>query len=89
MRGQSTGIAVLLAGALAAPPAAADPDCICRAQGRTFHLGETVCLATPNGPRRATCGMMANVTSWKVSGESCVVAVPQPPALQSAAFTSR
>ena len=67
-------VGVLPIGARDALTAQAAPDCICRAQGREFHLGETACIATPNGPRRATCGMVANVTSWKVSQTSCVVA---------------
>ena len=52
------------------PPAAA--DCTCRALGRDFELGRVVCLSTPNGPRLATCGMVLNNTSWRISDTPCV-----------------
>ena len=48
-------------------------DCICRAQGREFELGQTVCLASPKGPRIATCGMVLNNTSWQFSDTPCVI----------------
>lgn len=66
--------AVLLVGALDMSAARAADGCTCRAQGRAFMLGDTACIATPAGPRLATCGMAANVTSWTFSGTSCVVA---------------
>jgi len=40
---------VALTAALDARPAVADPECTCRAQGRDFTLGQSVCLATPRG----------------------------------------
>jgi hypothetical protein len=58
------------------PPAAA--DCTCRALGRDFVLGHAICLATPDGPRRAVCGMVLNNTSWHVSGTPCVLAAGEP-----------
>ena len=48
-------------------------DCVCRAQGREFELGQSVCLASPKGPRIATCGMVLNNTSWQFSDTPCVV----------------
>ena len=61
-----------------AVPAAA--DCICRAQGKEFELGKTICLSTPKGPRLATCGMVLNNTSWHFSDTPCVVSAVEPPA---------
>jgi len=63
-------VAALSATATTASQAA---DCICRAQGREFELGETVCLASPKGPRIATCGMVLNNTSWQFSETPCVI----------------
>ena len=51
----------------------AQADCTCRAQGRNFEQGQAVCLATPNGPRIATCGMVLNNTSWQFSDTPCVI----------------
>ena len=51
-----------------------DPaNCFCRAQGRTFAVGETACLRTGEGPRVAECGMVLNNTSWQFSDTPCVV----------------
>lgn len=47
------------------------PDCTCRAQGRTFALGESICLRTPEGSRMAECRMVLNVTSWAVTVRPC------------------
>ncbi|HEX2727544.1 MAG TPA: hypothetical protein VHN20_17100 [Beijerinckiaceae bacterium] len=47
------------------------PDCICRAQGRTFAVGQNACLQTPAGPRVAECGMVLNNTSWRVTELPC------------------
>jgi hypothetical protein len=60
-----------LLGALATEAAA---DCTCRALGRSFELGQSLCLATPDGPRVAICGMQINVTSWRFSQTPCVSA---------------
>lgn len=59
--------------ALDARPSAADPDCTCRARGRDFTLGQSVCLATPKGARIATCAMVLNNTSWQFTETPCVV----------------
>ena len=65
-------IAVLAATACLISAAAA--DCTCRAFGRNFDLGGTACLATPSGPRLATCVMVLNNTSWQFSDTPCVAA---------------
>jgi hypothetical protein len=63
---------------LNARPSAADPDCTCRAQGRDFTLGQSVCLATPKGARIATCAMVLNNTSWQITETPCVVSNLRP-----------
>jgi len=52
--------------------ASAEPGCTCRAGGRSFELGQSVCLKTPNGPRIAVCVMVLNNTSWQISATPCV-----------------
>lgn len=47
------------------------PDCTCRAQGREWGLGQTVCLKTATGERLATCTMDLNVTSWRITDVPC------------------
>jgi len=51
------------------PPGA--PDCYCRAQGRIFGIGDTICLRGPQGSRMARCSMELNVTSWRLSEQPC------------------
>lgn len=46
-------------------------DCYCRAQGRTFAPGETICLKTAEGPRVAQCQMAINVMSWSITSRPC------------------
>jgi hypothetical protein len=53
--------------------AAADPNCICRARGKEFELGQSTCLPSPKGPRIATCGMVLNNTSWQFTDTPCVI----------------
>ena len=48
-------------------------ECHCRANGRTYELGERVCLPTPSGQRVAECRMVQNVTSWSFGSEDCSV----------------
>ena len=60
-----------VAGAPGQPPI--HIECRCRANGRTFALGEKVCLQTPTGYRVAECRMEQNVTSWSVAQEECMV----------------
>ena len=49
-------------------------DCTCRAAGRDFDLGRSICMPTPTGFRLATCDMVLNNTSWRISSTPCVVA---------------
>lgn len=46
-------------------------ECYCRAEGRTFAQGETLCLKTPEGPRLARCQMEINVMSWNITATPC------------------
>jgi hypothetical protein len=46
-------------------------QCYCRAQGRTFAVGESACLRTAAGPRVAECGMVLNNTSWRFTEQPC------------------
>jgi hypothetical protein len=49
-----------------------DPaECVCRAQGRTFAVGESACLRTAMGARVAHCGMVLNNTSWHFTERPC------------------
>ena len=64
---------LLVAGLAAVPASQAAADCTCRALGRDFDLGQTVCLASPKGPRLATCGMVLNNTSWQFTETPCTV----------------
>jgi hypothetical protein len=60
--------------------ASADPNCICRARGKEFELGQSTCLPSPKGPRLATCGMVLNNTSWQFTDTPCVIsAAPSRP----------
>lgn len=69
------GAGVTRAAEPAAPAQAQNPymNCTCRAQGRSYRLGERVCLSTPKGYRVAECRMQQNVTSWSISTEDCSV----------------
>jgi hypothetical protein len=60
---------LLVSAGLVAAPAAGQgaPECECRAFGRTFRVGEALCL---DGALRI-CGMSGNVTSWLITGRSC------------------
>jgi hypothetical protein len=65
-----------------ASAALADPNCICRARGQAFELGQSICLPSPKGPRIATCGMVLNNTSWQFSDIPCVISqAPREPRL--------
>lgn len=46
-------------------------DCVCRAGGRTFAVGESACLRTATGTRLAECGMVLNNTSWHFTERPC------------------
>jgi len=57
----------------------AEPNCTCRARGRSFELGQSACLQTPKGPRIAVCAMVLNNTSWQLSETPCISAHARPP----------
>ena len=59
-------------------PTALAAECTCRAGGRDYEVGRTVCLAVPEGHRLAICGMVMNNTSWRFSDTPCVGARRQP-----------
>ncbi|MFO1072763.1 MAG: hypothetical protein U1E17_08805, partial [Geminicoccaceae bacterium] len=63
------------AGALPGDPLAqaAGKPCSCRANGRSYELGQQACLSTPQGARLAQCELQQNVTSWRIGAESCTV----------------
>jgi hypothetical protein len=46
-------------------------DCYCRAEGRFYAEGQTICLKTAEGPRLAQCDMALNVMSWVISPKPC------------------
>lgn len=81
---KSAYAAILAVIAAAAPPSAGgleviaplvraqhSADCLCRAAGRTYAVGESACLRTPAGARVAQCGMVLNNTSWEFTERSC------------------
>jgi hypothetical protein len=62
---------IVLAALTAVSPAIA--DCTCRAIGKSFEKGETVCLRNASGQNRlATCGMVLNNSAWQFSDTPCV-----------------
>ena len=80
MRRAALAILVLAAPALAheptpvrsGQPADHNPlDCYCRAQGRIFAPGESICLKTAAGGRVAECRMVTNVMSWGITDRAC------------------
>jgi hypothetical protein len=46
-------------------------DCQCRADGRVFEQGQTVCLSYPDGKKLARCDMILNNSSWKNVQDGC------------------
>jgi hypothetical protein len=65
-------LTILALSVLPLPASAA--ECTCRALGRDFVVGTTICLSTPSGARLATCDMMVNNTTWRFSASPCVAA---------------
>jgi hypothetical protein len=45
--------------------------CTCRAFGRDYGMGETVCLRLDGKPALAECAMFLNNTSWRSTGRPC------------------
>lgn len=56
------------------------PPCTCRAMGREFFVGESICLRNGAGARRAICGMDLNVTTWSMTDEFCETSARVTPA---------
>jgi hypothetical protein len=64
--------AVLVLGS-GSPASAQNVSCTCRYQGQDFGLGDSICLKSADGLRMATCEMVLNNTSWKMSNAPCPV----------------
>ena len=64
------GLILMLAGT-GGSAATADSECKCRAPAGLFSLGEETCLQTSEGPRKATCVMVLNNTSWRIDTRPC------------------
>lgn len=71
-------LAVLLV--VAPVTASAAPECLCRASGETYRLGEMALIGPANRPTCARCVMSANVTSWEVIKDGCPLADTAPSA---------
>lgn len=54
------------------------PPCTCRAAGKSWLVGETVCLKTPSGERLAICTTDENVTTWRISPVPCATSSLRP-----------
>ncbi len=64
--------ATVLSSVFALPAFAADDKCTCRAMGRNFEVGQTVCLKMPSGQTKlAKCGMVLNNTAWEFTDTPC------------------
>ena len=63
----------------AAIPTGPSTNCTCRYQGNKYHLGETVCLRSPQGLRMAQCDMVLNNTSWNFTGTECTISLQTVP----------
>jgi len=51
-------------------------NCTCRYGGADFRLGQVVCIRG----KLAMCGMVANNTSWRFTGQACPVSSLHTPA---------
>jgi hypothetical protein len=47
--------------------------CRCRFKGSAYRLGDTVCMATPQGVQLARCDLFLNNTSWVPTGVPCTM----------------
>ncbi|MEL6289156.1 MAG: hypothetical protein AAFQ42_04680 [Pseudomonadota bacterium] len=47
--------------------------CTCRYRGSDVQVGQSICMRTTNGMRRATCSRYLNNTSWEISGDDCAI----------------
>lgn len=53
------------------PSPGSRPECTCRAQGQSFHVGTETCLHINGINQVFRCDMDLNVTSWKPTGSLC------------------
>lgn len=53
------------------PSPASRPECTCRAQGQSYHVGTETCLHINGISQIFRCDMDLNVTSWKPVGSLC------------------
>jgi len=56
-----------------------DVPCTCRYKGEDYGIGDSICLGSGSGTRVATCSMVLNNTSWKMSNAPCPQALQIPP----------
>jgi hypothetical protein len=73
----------VLFGSTSLPTLAQDTSSTCTNAGRTYTLGQTVCIAACHGARRlARCDVVVETASWVYISEVCPSAmfVPPPPA---------
>ena len=52
--------------------------CTCRYEGFDYQIGESICLKSPSGSRMATCDMVLNNTSWRLTTAPCPSAALSP-----------
>lgn len=57
----------------------------CRYYGRDYKINEEICLPTPDGLRRATCGKVLNNSAWETSQQACTPASKKQPRTSSKA----
>jgi hypothetical protein len=60
--------------------------CLCRHRGRSYKLGEKVCLEMPNGVVLARCDMFLNNTSWIPTDEACTLSSRSGPTRTAQSF---
>lgn len=53
------------------PAVMSRPECTCRAQGQSYHIGTETCLHINGISQIFRCDMDLNVTSWKPTGSLC------------------
>jgi hypothetical protein len=72
----------VLLGSTSLPAVAQDTSSTCSNAGRSYTLGQTVCIAACHGARRlARCDMVVETASWVYISEVCPSAlfIPPPP----------
>lgn len=64
-------------------------SCTCRYQGEDYGLGESICLKSPGGMKMATCSMVLNNTSWKLSNAPCPLSQLTPDVVEKGKDTTK